>query len=194
MKAAGFMCLVFSVALFLPNLTRAGDDFGQLRLERSIVNPEVFQRVDIVVHGMPIASNPFDPDSIALDLTTTPPSGKTLHVPGYYQREFDRRLEGNREALTPCGEGGWLLRWLPLEPGRHGLVATVTLGGKLVAQSQTAVEVLDGNRHGLARVEPEGKRFFCLADGSPLFLTGLCACWHGSRGTYDYDEWLAAYQ
>ena len=33
-----------------------------------------------------------------------------------------------------------------------------------------------------------------MDDGTPLFLNGLCACWHGRRGTYDYDDWLAAYQ
>ena len=44
------------------------------------------------------------------------------------------------------------------------------------------------------RVEPEGKRYFHLDDGTPLFLNGLCVGWHGRRGTYDYDDWLAAYR
>jgi hypothetical protein len=39
-----------------------------------------------------------------------------------------------------------------------------------------------------------GSRYFRFDDGTPLFLNGLCACWHGSRGTFDYDDWLAAYQ
>ncbi len=33
-----------------------------------------------------------------------------------------------------------------------------------------------------------------MDDGTPLFLNGLCACWHGPRGTYDYDDWLGAYR
>jgi hypothetical protein len=60
------------------------------------------------------------------------------------------------------------------------------------ARGEATVEVAAGERHGLARVEPEGKRYFCLDDGTPLFLKGLCACRHGRRGTYDYDDWLAA--
>jgi hypothetical protein len=117
-----------------------------------------------------------------------------LRVPGYFQREYDRKLEGNREVLTPKGEGSWRIRWLPLEAGRHTLIATVTLAGQLAARGETAIEIVRGKRYGLARVEPDGKRYFQLDDGTPLFLNGLCACWHGRRGTYDYDDWLAAYE
>ncbi len=169
-------------------------DTGKLSLNLPAGKPEVFERVEISVDGVPTAANPFDPESIALDLEVIQPSGRRLRVPGYFQQEFDRKLEGNREVLTPNGEGNWRIRWLPLEAGRHTLVATVTLGGKLAARGETAVEVVAGQRHGLARVEPEGKRYFRLDDGTPLFLNGLCACWHGRRGTYDYDDWLAAYQ
>ena len=39
-----------------------------------------------------------------------------------------------------------------------------------------------------------GMRSFRLDDGTPLFLDGLCMCWHGRRGTYDYDDWLESRQ
>ena len=68
------------------------------------------------------------------------------------------------------------------------------LAGRPVGRAETAVEVSAGERHGLVRVEPEGKRYFHLDDGTPLFLNGLCVGWHGRRGTYDYDDWLAAYR
>ena len=46
----------------------------------------------------------------------------------------------------------------------------------------------------ISAIEAEAKRYFRLDDGTPLFLNGLCVCWHGSRGTYDYDDWLASCQ
>jgi hypothetical protein len=46
----------------------------------------------------------------------------------------------------------------------------------------------------MVRVEPVGKRYFRLDDDTPLFLNGLCVCWPGSRGTYDYDDWLESCQ
>ncbi len=169
-------------------------DGGKLRLSPPASRPEVFERVEIPVDGVPSAANPFDPEAIALDLEVIQPSGRRLRVPGYFYQEFDRNLEGNREVLAPNGKGNWRIRWLPLEAGRHTLVATVTLGGARAARGETVIEVAPGRRRGLARVEPEGKRYFRLDDGTPLFLNGLCACWHGRRGTYDYDDWLAAYQ
>jgi len=182
------------ILLLLVSAANASDANGKLGLNLPAGKPEVFERVEISVDGMPTAANAFDPESIALDLEVVQPSGRRLRVPGYFHREFDRKLEGNREVLTPDGEGIWRIRWLPLEAGRHTLVATVTLGGKLAARGETAIEVAAGKRHSLARIEPDGKRYFCFNDGTPLFLNGLCTCWHGDRGTYDYDDWLAAYQ
>jgi hypothetical protein len=194
MKISPYARTTVFLFLLLPSAARADEATGQLRLDLPAGRPEVFERVEISVAGAPAAANPFDPESIALDLEVTQPSGQRLRVPGYFQQGFDRRLEGNREVLTTSGEGSWRLRWLPLEAGRHTLVATVTLAGKLTAQGEATVEVAAGKRHGVARVEPEGKHYFRLDDGTPLFLNGLCACWHGRRGTYDYDDWLAAYE
>lgn len=194
MKIRQYARIAVFLFLLLPSTARAADASGGLRLDLPAGRPEVFERVEIPIQGVPAAANPFDPESIALDLEVTQPSGQRRRVPGYFQQEFDRRIEGGREVLTMAGAGNWRIRWLPLEAGRHTLVATVTLAGQRAAQGEAALEVVAGKRHGLARIEPEGKRYFRLDDGTPLLLNGLCACWHGRRGTYDYDDWLAAYQ
>ena len=182
------------LALCLLSPAWAGEPGSKLELKRSVETPEVFERVEIQVEGVPTAANPFDPESIKLDLEDVGPSGKILHVPGFYESEFDRKIEGKDEILAPRGQAGWRIRWLPLEAGRHALTVTAMAGGKPVGQGQMVLQVAAGKRHGLAHVEPEGKRYFCLSDGTPLFLNGLCACWHGKRGTLDYDDWLEAYQ
>jgi hypothetical protein len=194
MSANGLARGAVIVFLLLVTAAWAGEADARLELKFAARRAEVFERVEIAIHGVPAAANPFDPESIALDLQVTPPSGKRLQVPGFFHREFDRKLEGNREVLTPRGEGEWRFRWLPLEAGQHTLVATAKLGGKPTARGETVIEVSAGTRHGLVRIEPEGKRYFRLDDGTPLFLNGLCACWHGGRGTYDYDDWLEAYR
>jgi hypothetical protein len=194
MKIYRFVHIAAFLWLLLPVAGRADNSQGTLRLDLPADRPEVFERVEIAVHGVPAAANLFDPESIALDLEVLQPSGQRLRVPGYFQQGFDRKLEGDREILTPQGDGVWRIRWLPLEAGRHTLVGTVTLAGRPVARAEAAVEVVAGTRHGLARIEPQGKRYFRLDDGTPLFLNGLCCCWHGSRGTYDYDDWLTAYK
>ncbi len=97
----------------------AGAAEGRLELQLRPAKPEVFERVEIDVSGMPSAENVFDPARIALDLDVTPPSGRVLRVPGFFARDYERKLEQGREVLTARGEGGWHFRWLPLEPGTH---------------------------------------------------------------------------
>ncbi len=182
-------------AIILPASAYSSQDLpGTLTLSADKSAPEAYERVEIFVAGMPPAANPFDPESIALDLVATDPSGTQVRVPGFFYRNFDRSLDGRRETLTPRGEGDWRIRWLPVVAGRHALSVTATVSGQTVARGEIAIDVVAGKRQGLVRVEPRGKRYFQLDDGTPLFLNGLCACWHGSRGTYDYDDWLAAYQ
>ena len=194
MKPHHFFLNAHLFTFFLVSAAWAAEPGGRLGLKPSVGTPEVFERVEIEVEGVPAASNAYDPESVTLDLEAVAPSGKSLHVPGFYQQEFDRKIEGKGELLMPSGQGGWRFRWLPLEAGRHTLVATAVVGGKPAGQGQTIIQVAAGKRHGLARVQSEGKRYFCLSDATPLFLNGLCACWHGKRGTLDYDEWLEAYQ
>jgi len=184
--------VLFIVALFGVS-ARAGEVGARLGLKIPAERPEVFQRVEFTVEGVPAAGNPFDPEAITLDFTAIAPSGKTVRVPGFFQRDYERKLEGDREVLTPRGEGSWVVRWLPVEAGRHRLAVSAVVAGKQVAEGAGEIEVRPGQRHGLVRVAPDAKRYFRLDDGAPLFLNGLCACWHGRRGTYDYDDWLAAY-
>jgi len=174
--------------------SEAGEPGRGLQVSLSPDPPEVFQRVELSVDGVPAAQNPFDPDSVALDLEVVAPSGKAARVPGFFLVDFDRKLEGAREVLLPRGEGGWRVRWLPVEPGLHKLKMTANRAGQPAGQVETTVTVAPGTRRGIARVEPAGRRYFRLDDGTPLFLNGLCACWHGSRGTFDYDDWLSAYE
>jgi hypothetical protein len=194
MKVANFSRGAIVLTCILLAVACTAEPSGTLGLHLSTQNPEVFERTEIEVQGVPAAENPFDPESIRLELKAVSPSGKELHVPGFYYHDFSRKLEGNREVLTSQGEGTWRIRWLPLEAGQHTLSVTASVGGKSTAQGQAVLQVVAGKRHGIASVEPEGKRYFRLADGSPLFLKGLCASWYGSRGTQDYGDWLEAYQ
>lgn len=186
------IALLFHLCSCAAALTALSDNGIQLKV--STETPEVFERVEIMLEGVPAAENPFDPAVITVDLETSTASGKRIRTPGFYYRDFDRKLEGRRERLTARGDGSWRIRWLPLESGRHQLTVTATLDGKPAGRAELTIEVSAGTRPGLVRVEREGKRYFEKGDGTPLFLNGLCACWHDSRGTYDYDDWLDAYQ
>jgi hypothetical protein len=129
MKTSVFICI--SLASLL--LHAAPDSTVAKLLELSIpsAKPKIFERVEISVGGMPASSNPFDPEAVALDLEVTAPSGKQLRMPGFRTQDFERKLEGKREVLTARENGRWCLRWLPLETGRHALLAMATVTGPL---------------------------------------------------------------
>jgi hypothetical protein len=191
-KYFGLVAIVAVLRALLPVV--ADEVKRPLSLESKVETARRFERVEFDVLGVPANSNLYDPEAIAVDLKVVAPSGKITDVPGYFQQEFDRQTEGGKEVLSPRGNGNWRVRWLPVEEGNHSLVVKATAGGKPVGQGTRNIRVAGSKGHGLASVEPEGKRYFQQSDGTPLFLNGLCSCWYGQRGTLDYDDWLEAYQ
>lgn len=164
-----------------------------LRIRAPFGSHEVLKRVELTVEGVPAVDQPFDPEVITVDMEVTTPTDKQWVIPAFWARDYERQLEGGREVLTARGTGGWRVRYLPLEPGNHALEVVVRRGQTWVARGSTVLHVESAKGRGLVRHDP-GSRYFRFDDGTPFFLNGLCACWHGRRGTFDYDDWLAAYE
>ena len=62
MKTSRFACIVTVLFALLPSVVWAGDADGKLNLRLPVGQPEVFERVEIAVEGVPAAANPFDPE------------------------------------------------------------------------------------------------------------------------------------
>ena len=60
-------------------------------------------RMEFKVFGLPVVTNPFDPQVIRADATFTAPSGNRLTVPAYWHQVFARSLAGSSETLTSQG-------------------------------------------------------------------------------------------
>lgn len=170
----------------------------------------VWRLSEFTLENVPVAANPFDPDSIAVDAVFTAPSGRSLKVPAFWFQDFSRSLDKSKdkgeEKLARRGTSGWRVRWTPLEVGRHRVQIEVRETGKLTQAIQSTLSVLERRMmkvhvnttqstfdRGFASVEPTQKRYFKTADGKPLPLLGSDVCWHHARGTYDYDDWFGGY-
>lgn len=157
--------------------------------------PGLWRRLELKVGGVPSASNPFDPEVIAVDATITAPSGAKITVPAFWFQDYGRRLTEGREVLEPRGAPEWRLRFTPTEPGRHAVSVAVRVAGKPAgALASTRIDVPNEapkGRHGWVRNAPGG-RDFETSDGRRLRLLGANVCWPGARGTYDYDKWFPA--
>jgi hypothetical protein len=138
--------------------------------------------------------NAFDPEEISVDADIRTPAGKTLRVPGFYYREYTRRLEGRDERMAPAGDPDWRIRFAPTEVGNYQLVVTVRdRTGKTVRSGAIGFRCVPSANPGFVRVSRQDKRYFVFDNGKPYLAIGANVCWGGSRGTFDYDDWLPRY-
>jgi hypothetical protein len=157
---------------------------------------QVGRLAEFRLSGLPAASNPFDPDAVRVDGVFTSPDGGTLTVPAFWYRAYSRRLEGGREQLSEAGAPEWRLRYLPQQAGVHSLRLNVTTNGQPVGGGATldfAAGEVDPPpaRRGFVRLAAN-RQHFATGGGQALPLVGHCVCWHGNRGTFDYDDWFGA--
>lgn len=159
-------------------------------------SPRVGELLEFRLAGVSEAGNPFDPDRLRVDAVFEPPAGDPLSVPAFWYQEHSRRLEGGREVLSAVKSPEWRLRYLPELVGPHRVTVTVLTNGQPAGAPAILTFIVAENpappaRQGGVRLSAGG-RFFETADGRALPLIGANICWHGNRGTYDYDDWFAA--
>jgi len=182
--------LLGSAALVSPSLL-AQPQIVQLNLA------QLWRRVEFQVNNVPATTNRFDPDIIRLDSMFTAPSGREMVVPGFWFQNYVRSLSGGYEQLSPSGAASWRIRFTPQETGSYSLMLAITTNGVAIGPPLTAnFTVTNTNpptRSGYVQIAP-GQQYFRTGDDQPLRLIGENVCWHGGRGTYDYDNWFPAMQ
>lgn len=158
--------------------------------------PSLWQRTDFAITGTPAANNPFDPDEIALDADITTPSGKHQRVPAFWCQAYSSALVSGTEQLTPLGQPGWQLRYVPTEVGDYSIALQLSLHGQEDKASASTLHFQVKPRelpaqHGWVRVAAD-KRSFETSDGHALRLIGENVCWPHEGGTRDYEAWFEA--
>ncbi|MDX1933791.1 MAG: cellulase family glycosylhydrolase [Capsulimonadales bacterium] len=184
---------VVALGLFLMGLSSPATAQA-LRVTR-LAQPGVGKVHEFRIDGVPDAANPYDPDVIAVDAVFTAPSGKTLRQAAFRYQAFTRRLRNDNESLSPTGNPEWRLRFCPVETGAHQVRILVTRPGLPTVESGSVSFAVSGSAPGrgvgFVRIDAATKRFVTDA-GNSLPLIGQNVCWHGARGTFDYDLWFPA--
>lgn len=138
--------------------------------------------------------NAFDPSQIAVDGLFTAPSGQVLQVPGFFYRAYTRRLEGRNERLVPAGAPDWRIRFAPTQVGTYRMVVTVRdSSGRTVRSQPLTFSCIASRNPGFVRISKQDRRYFAFDTGQPYVPVGANVCWGGSRGTFDFDDWLPRY-
>ncbi|MDF2439893.1 MAG: hypothetical protein JWN98_877, partial [Abditibacteriota bacterium] len=144
----------------------------------------------------------FDPDDIDVWAVFTSPTRRTRRVNGFFYQPFRRRLNDQTEEVTAAGAPSWRVRFTPDEAGtwRVQLFARDRSGttqappGTFI--SQTAPAHRTRPYKGFITRSQSNPRAFAWRNEknveTPFFVIGENIGWAGSRGTYDYEDWLSS--
>jgi hypothetical protein len=160
-----------------------------------VTSPQLWQRAEFRITNVPQASNPFDPNVIALDATFTLPSGRAVTVPAFWFQDYVRDLSGGYEYETATGSPEWRLRFSPPEPGNYSLSVTIKTNSQVYGTPLTTIftvpTVATQNQSGYVRVGAN-HQYFETGDGQALRLNGENVDWMTTGlGTYQYDTWFS---
>lgn len=136
--------------------------------------------------------NPFDPREVDVWAEFWGPTGQRWRVNGFLDQPHTRRLEGGRERIVPADEPVWRIRFTPDTPGpwRYRVFARDRTGTVHLPEAQFTATA--SGHPGFIRRGRGNPRGFAYDNGQPFFAVGENLCWGGPRGTFDYEEWLAA--
>ena len=155
-------------------------------------------RAEWRLEGLPATANPFDPDEMAVDAEFREPGGAIRRVPAFWYRPHRRELRGGREVVTSTGAGEWRVRYYPFAAGEHEVIVHARENGEVareVLRERFATAAATEPVRGFVQVATDRQYFETRTPAglkAPLALVGADVCWHGARGTYDYDDWFPA--
>lgn len=184
-KRAQSLKLLILVAALLPALGGRPRPFDVGR---------VWERFEAALPIAVEAANPFDPDQV--DVWAEFDDGtQTVRIPGFVYQPFSSALVNGRESLSAQGELGWRVRFTPTRKGwwRWRWGRTTASGTEAGDWRRLRVASARADQHGFVRRSPDDERYLRFEDGSPFFSRGVNLGWHGARGTYDYEDWMAKY-
>jgi hypothetical protein len=110
--------------------------------------------------------NPFDPDDVTLDAAVTLPSGKTYTQPGFYMVEYERKVDGEAEAMIPTPTQGWRVRLAATELGALRCTLTARDRSGSVVGQVPAVQVSAGENKGFVRQSPQDPHYLAFDNGT----------------------------
>ncbi|MBI4977976.1 MAG: DUF5060 domain-containing protein [Spirochaetes bacterium] len=143
--------------------------------------------IDLTVNGS--WETPFDADQIRVDGHFTSPSGKTMSVPAFFQREHHLESLNGKQWIEADDRAGWKLRFSPVEPGTHTFHVTARDASGETQSKQYTFTAVPASDHGYIRVSKNDRRYFAFDDGTPYFAVGENLATSRS-GVWDYDVWL----
>lgn len=151
-----------------------------------------FEKLELTLDLAATYDNPFDPDDVLVQATFTSPRGKTVILDGFLDQAFTRKLENGEEKIESAGNPVWKVRFAPDVEGTWRYRVTAKDRSGTVNLPEATLRVTASPHSGFIRRSRANPAMFAFEGEKPFFAVGENMGWGGKRGTFDYDDWLAA--
>lgn len=121
-----------------------------------------YELFETALPDIPLAENPYDPDSIRVDAHFHREQGPVIVVPCFYD-----------------GEAGWTVRFTPREAGVYACTTVIQTVTETVKKALGTIQVLPREAPGFIRIGRHTGRFFVFENGEPYFPVGQNMGWQG---------------
>ena len=128
-----------------------------------------YERIELTPDLSATYGNPFDPEEIAVDARITLPDGKTVSIPGFLDRPYQRVLTNGQEVVMPCGEAAWRVRFAPWQPGGYSAVVSVRDRTGSRESNPVRFSATNSRDPGFVRVSARDRRYFAFDNGQTYF-------------------------
>ena len=132
----------------------------------------LYDKLELTVDLGATYDNPYDPDDVALDAAVTSPSGKQVHLPGFFLVEQRREVHDESEVMIPEGNGGWKVRFAPTEVGRYTYRLTLRDRTGDVSGGEGAFTAKRGKQKGFLRPSRVDPHYFAFDNGDGYLAIG----------------------
>lgn len=182
--------LILAGSATCSTLAGAADILG---VELGQTHTQVGDRIEARVQLAREYDNPFDPQEIVVDAIIALPSGSTLSVPAFWNRDTTRALVNGREVISATGAGYFQLRYAPLETGTHQITFVAEDSFGKSTSSMTEVDVAPRAGKGFVRIDSVDPFALAHDDGSAYVPVGANLCWSTDPSAgYDMEAYLEA--
>ena len=154
-----------------------------------------FEKIGFRIEGSFVATNPFDPRQVQVDLEVETPSGRRIQVPAFFYQDYEMRLLGHGEEwFYPKGLPLWRARFAPMEIGPYRV--------RVVWRDQTGsgtspwigLVCVPSSNPGFLRVSRKAPRYLEFSTGKPFFGIGQNLAFIGDQQYFNLSKALVAFR
>jgi len=170
------MLLLTCLVLVLAGGNPIDNSVREIAIKASQAQVGKYGKVELLIGADEQYDNPFDPQEVDLTVRISSPSGKTLVLPAFFCRDYERRKMNQRRTRAnwyyPLGGGAWKARFAPAETGTYSAVANLKDKNGSAQSGRIRFQCTASKSKGFLRAGRKDPRFFEFSEGEPFFAIG----------------------